>query len=537
MSFQTALSGLNAAAGNLNVTGHNIANSSTTGFKKSRAEFADVYAVSFGGVASTATGSGVRLANVAQQFTQGNIDFTDNNLDLAISGEGFFVLSEGGAMLYSRAGNFSVDRDGYVINAHGQRLQSYAVNSATGLVSNFTPEDLHLNLGANPASATDNILINLNLDASSEATTVAPIDMADPDTYNFSTTTTVYDSLGVTHDATMYFQKATATSGIEMSGALDTAAAAGTTYSYSGNPVTIYDSLGNAYSIDIDFQKVAGDTWDVQITGDVTDNLNIDFSAANKTFTIAGIDYDGAGGALPADLTFDFTDVVPGTVSTVIVDDQTNDGPPGYWNVMMAIDGQQFDTETIQFSDNGTLATSPASISFTNATVDSSTTSGIAGAVSGFSPSNAATMQIDVDFSGSTQFGSASTVNTLVQNGYTTGRLSGLSIDAGGVVFARYTNGQSESLGAVAIARFSNPQGLQQVGDTNWAASFESGDPIAGQADTGTFGQIQSGALESSNVDISKQLVNMIIAQRDFQANAKMITTEDQVTQTIINIR
>jgi len=124
-----------------------------------------------------------------------------------------------------------------------------------------------------------------------------------------------------------------------------------------------------------------------------------------------------------------------------------------------------------------------------------------------------------------------------VQDGYTTGRLSGVAIDEAGVVYARYTNGQSETLGAVAVARFANPNGLQQLGDTNWGASYESGAALAGQAGTGTFGQIQSGALESSNVDISKQLVNMIIAQRDFQANAKMITTEDTLTQTVINIR
>lgn len=419
MAFQTALSGLNAASGNLNVTGHNIANASTTGFKKSRADFADVYAVSFGGVSKTATGSGVRLASVTQQFTQGNIDFTDNNLDLAISGEGFFVLNDNGTQLYTRAGNFSVDRDGYVVNAHGQRVQQYAVDATTGVVSNFTPTDLQLNLGANPASQTTRIDINVNLDAGS-----TPIDSVsypalvvnppDPNTYNFSTTTTIYDSLGVTHEATLYFRR---------------------------------------------------------------DN------------TMAANDWE----------------------STLVITDA--DGTVN-----------QFDTETVQFSTNGTLLTT-GDVDFL--------TSGP------WTPSTGATPfgTFDINFDGSTQFGANSAVNALNQDGFTTGRLSGISVDSAGVLFARYTNGQSATVGAIAMARFSNPNGLQQVGDTNWAASFESGDVLPGQGGSGTFGQIQSGALESSNVDISKQLVNMIVAQRDFQANAKMITTEDQITQTIINIR
>jgi flagellar hook protein FlgE len=110
-------------------------------------------------------------------------------------------------------------------------------------------------------------------------------------------------------------------------------------------------------------------------------------------------------------------------------------------------------------------------------------------------------------------------------------------VDDTGVVFARFTNGQSEPLGKIALARFSNTQGLRQIGDTNWAESFDSGDVQIGEAGTGNYGLIQSGALENSNVDLAKQLVNLITAQRNFQANAQVITTADAVTQTVINIR
>jgi flagellar hook protein FlgE len=415
---------LNAASGNLNVTANNIANSSTIGFKMSRAEFADVYAVSFGGVSQTATGSGVRLSNVAQQFTQGNIDFTDNNLDLAISGEGFFCVNDGGTQLYTRAGNFSVDRAGYVVNAHGQRLQMYSVDPNTGSVTNFTGRDLQLNLGANPASATTQIDINLNLDASSASIDDAtyPWDITDPswgpDSYNFSTSTTIYDSLGVQHTATLYYRKD------------------------NGAPA------------------LAANEWRSKLV--ITDADGTNFQA---------------------------------------------------------------DDQIVAFNADGSLATV--------GNVDYLATSGP------WTPSTGANnfAALNINYTGSTQFGANSAVSNLVQDGYTTGRLSGVSVDPSGVVYARYTNGQSEMLGAVAMVRFPNPNGLEQVGDTNWAATYESGAALSGQAGTGTFGQIQSGALEASNVDISKQLVNMIIAQRDFQANAKMITTEDNVTQSIINIR
>ena len=530
MAFQTALSGLNAASGGLDVTGNNIANSSTTGFKKSRAEFADVYAVSFGGVSDTATGSGVRLAKVSQQFTQGNVDFTDNNLDLAISGEGFFALNDNGSDLYSRAGNFRVDREGYVVNAHGHKLQKYEVDD-DGAVTNFTPEDMQLNLGANPASETENVDLNVNLDANSELDTPKPLDPDDPDSYNFSTTTTVYDSLGVTHDASLYFQKAPATSRIELSGEVDSGAGNTT------GPITttLYDSTGKdypnakirftedggagTYTVEIDPNNdgtwVAGDaSWDPSTGGEVK-------------FT--GFDVSESGGvdAAPADLTLDVSAVTTGAapVDGLSVDDTTNAGPAGEWYTRLEVDGQDMGTETLNFKNDGSLDTS------VNPDGSERTFGGT------FSPANADSMNITVDFAGSTQFGASSTVNQLVQDGYTTGRLSGINIDSSGIVFARYTNGQSETLGAVAMAKFANPNGLQKVGDSNWAASFESGDVQRGQAGTGTFGQIQSGALEASNVDISKQLVNMIIAQRDFQANAKMISTEDQVTQTIINIR
>jgi flagellar hook protein FlgE len=138
---------------------------------------------------------------------------------------------------------------------------------------------------------------------------------------------------------------------------------------------------------------------------------------------------------------------------------------------------------------------------------------------------------------GTTQYGANFGVDDQRQNGYTTGRLSGLDVSDQGVIFARYTNGQSKSLGQVALASFTNTDGLSPAGDTSWLETFESGQPVVGQPDTGTLGSIKSSSIEESNVDLSAELVNLIIAQRNYQANAKTIETSDAVTQTIINLR
>lgn len=418
MPFRIALSGLNAASTDLEVTGNNIANSATNGFKESRAEFADVYASAIQDTSSNAAGQGVRVARVAQQFSQGTIDFTSNNLDLAISGQGFFVLeSPDGSQAYTRSGAYSVDRDGYVINHANDRLQVYGATTGVGGVTTFNTgvlQDLQLPTSPSAPSATTSISEVVNLDSTLTVPSVA-FDPTDPASYNSSTSTTVYDSLGNPHTTTMYMRK----------------------------------TGSNAWS---QYMYVDG----------------------------TNVPPNGQPSGTPFTLTFNST----GGLATV----------------------------------NGAAATSATTAAY--------------------NPANgAANMTMTLEFSGTTQYGSAFAVNNLTQDGYTTGRLAGVDIDTEGVVFARYTNGQSTALGKVAMAKFNNQQGLRQIGDTNWAESFASGTPQLGEAGTSSFGQIQSGALEASNVDIAAQLVNLITAQRNFQANAEVISTADTITQTVINIR
>lgn len=406
MTFRIALSGLNAASADLSTTANNIANANTSGFKESRAQFADFFPASSYGLDTNAIGGGVRLAGVTQQFGQGSVNFTDNSLDLAISGEGFFTLSDNGSHVYSRNGAFGTDRNGYVVNSGNQRLQ---VNPplASGLgFDSARMTDLQLSTADNPPAATNNLAAKLNLPASATPPTNGTFSATDANSYNQTTSVTVYDSLGSAHTANLYFVK-------------------------SATP----------------------NTWDMYTQ----------------------IDGNTVGGA----------------------------------------------TQLV-YSNTGALTT-PASGNVT---------------LPGYTPATgAAAMDITLSMDDTTQFGNSFSVSALTQDGYASGRLSGLEISADGVVQARYTNGQAKPLGQLALTTFANPQGLQQLGGANWGETYTSGPALRGAAGSGSFGDIQSGALEASNVDLTEQLVNMITAQRNFQANAQMISTADQITQTIINIR
>jgi flagellar hook protein FlgE len=405
MPFRLALSGLNAASSDLTVTANNIANVATAGFKGSRAEFADLFATSQQGVSATAIGNGVRVSNVSQQFSQGNIDFTDNSLDLAMSGQGFFVLNDNGALSYTRAGAFQVNNEGYVVNAKQQRLQVYPP-LANGGFNTGGMSDLSLSTGVSAPQATTNVDVLLNLPASATPPANATFDPADTSSFNNATSLTIYDSLGAAHTASMYFVKGAAANAWETHLYVDGTAVGGAT------ALTYND------------------------TGDL-----ITPASGNITFPT----YTPATGAAPIDMTFDFGDT--------------------------------------------------------------------------------------------SQFGQNFTVSSVIQDVYTTVRLIGIDIDSSGVVQARFTNGRSNPLGQIALSNFANPQGMQQLGDTAWAETFSSGQAISGVAGSSGYGLVQAGALEASNVDITEQLVNMITAQRNFQANAQMISTADSITQTIINIR
>ncbi|KFI21976.1 flagellar hook protein FlgE [Nitrosococcus oceani] len=425
MAFNTSLSGLNAASSDLDITANNIANASTTGFKRSRGEFADIFAVSSFGRSQTAVGSGVLLNKTAQQFEQGNLDFTQNSLDLAISGRGLFALSpslNSDDLVYSRAGAFSVDKEGYVVNSSGQYLRTFPTNAngtaTAASLSNSHP--LRLPTSAGTPQATSRISIGANLPSDTAALDPANLDLLDASTYTASTSETVYDSLGNSHISTLYFLKDT--NGI--------------------NQWAVYHSLDGTLT-------------------------NINGGAA------------GAGGIQYGTLNFDATGILTGSTPDPLITDP------------LAL-------------NNG---------------------------------ANDIAMTLDFAANNTTQVASPFNVAALNQDGFTSGRLTGLDISNTGIIQANYSNGQNSTLGKIALAQFPNEQGLRQLGNNAWAETVSSGTALAGEAGVGSFGLIQTGALESSNVDLTAELVHLITAQRNFQANAKAIETASTITDTIINIR
>jgi flagellar hook protein FlgE len=431
MAFFTAVSGMNAASKNLDVTSNNIANANTVGFKESRAEFSDVYAASVSGVSSIQAGTGVRVANVAQQFTQGNINATGNNLDLAISGDGFFSLGSSATAdqptAFTRDGEFKLNKEGYVVNNQGKYLMTFKPNGTTVAAGFSTGVLQPLQVKANQGSptATSAIGISSNLQSTQVTPTATTVDPAVPNSYNHSTSLTIYDSQGNSHIATTYY--------------------------VSQSPTT-------------------PNTWNTY--------LFVDGKPINTDGSAAPLPLDGTQTGMT--MTFD----TAGNLTTVM--------PLAYGPI-------------------------------TSTTLDPNL--------------NVDPLSLTFDFTGTTQYSSVFSVNNLAQNGFPSGNLVGVDIDDSGVVYAKYSNGKAETLGQVALSRFPNPQGLAKLGDTTWAQSADSGERIVGAPGTGSFGKIQSGAVEASNVDLTSELVQLIIGQQAYQANAQAISTEKTITETILNIR
>ena len=434
MTFNTALSGLKAASTHLDVTGNNIANTGTTGFKYSRAEFADLYASSMFGTGSNAVGSGVITADIAQQHTQGNISYTDNSLDLAVNGSGYFIVNDGGTQLYTRSGAFKVDNQGNVIDNSGNNLMGYGVDADGNLV-NGELTNLTVDTSNQAPNATSTVTQGVALNSSETVPTIA-FDPTVSGSFNWSTSVSLYDSQGNEHTMTQYFVKE------------------------ASNEWSMYVLIDGRNPGD----PASTDPYQASLSFDTSGRLQ---ASASSDFTVN------------ADGTITLADWVPATIT-----DAT--------------------TDPVTWGDNGAAAS----------------TSGVT-----------------LDLRNMTQTNTRFAVNSLSQDGYTTGQLSGLSVDETGLLFATYTNGQAIVIGQVALATFDNMQGLTPVGGTAWKQSLASGEPVIGTPGSGTLGSIVSGALEDSNVDLTAQLVDLIIAQRNYQANAKTIETENAIAQTIINIR
>jgi len=432
MSFQQGLSGLNASSKNLEIIGNNIANANTYGAKVSRAEFSDFYAAALNGAGTNNIGIGTALSAVSQQFTQGGITSTDNPLDLAINGKGFFQMTDGASPpAYTRNGQFKIDREGFIVNNQGMKLMGYGADG-TGQIQPGLAVPLQLPTSGIAPKATTEVEIEANLDSTKPVTLqpAAPlITFSDADTYNNATSLTVYDDKGQPIALTFYFQRA-----------------------------SVYDAAAGTI-----------DQWNVYITANGQTIAPAGATDNSAPDPVQVIDFP-ADGSAPTNPTDPFLFDIPATV-----------GASG-------------------------VATLPI-------------------------------LQMSFDLTQLTQYGSPWGVTNVLQDGYTAGQLVSVGFEDNGIVNARYSNGQSKPAGQIEVATFRNVQGLQPVGNNLWIRTFASGDPVVGTPGEGNLGVLQAGALEESNVDLTAELVSMITAQRVYQANAQTIKSQDQVLQTLVNLR
>lgn len=655
MSFNTAITGLKAASTMLDVTGNNIANVSTTGFKSSRTEFADIYATAVVGAGSSnSPGSGVTVAGISQDFSAGTIEFTNNNLDLAINGSGFFQLSDGqGSTTYSRAGAFELNKEGQIVSKTGKFLQGYGLDAD----GNRLPiGNLEVSQKESPPKATEAIDLSFNIDDRADSSTLLPeYNKDEPGSFTYTTTVRSFDSLG--NEQTVKFNFAEQRPVRQQ-------------YAYDVTGLTNFTISGVTLDSTTDF--VAG-----ELVDNPPDNKRSALAAVDPRIDLNSIRYDGTelsfelkaaetdtGGMRVTDTsapliptveqkrdanevrTYDlaFTGSPAGTieiggVTVPITAGQTHteiaqaiktrepqilDRNPDIEAIFINDDGVNPPQVEIRFkADVGEVAANRYQPIISNtvaaAQIDfgTATASGVASAIadpdehvvgdnsyqgkyrlygylnneelldlgklqdpgagsetepgpilisfnprsglldginvfgsdgsftpgtqvpaitiSGADPANPLT-EIRLDLTNSTQFASASIVKNQQQDGYTKGDLIGVTFAPTGEMVASFSNGQNQSLGVVAFATFENQDGLRPAGDTEWIATLESGNAIMNPPGTGLNGTLRSAALEQSNVDLSTELVNLIQAQRNFQASSKTLETANNITQNILNI-
>lgn len=429
MSIFTAMfagvNGLNANGDAVSIIGDNIANVNTHGFKESRPEFEDVIA----GVSSV-EGLGSRLQGVTTMHSQGGFESTSVVTDMAIDGKGFFSVYDvdDDTIYYSRAGQFHVDKDGYLVNVNQQRLQGFMVDDATGELSTVT-SDLELPLVPAPPRATTQITLQANLN-SAAVTPANPFDPDDPvATSNFAVGTTVYDSLGNDHAVTTFFRN-----------------------------------------------TGAGGVWEYYTVVPAADHT----LAANTVCASGTVTFDVNG----RQTAFDQAGFV---------------GPPAYAGDDFDFAGNVAQTQSITFDFGSTTATG----------------SGL---------------------DGLTQFGSASTLTGLSQDGYKSGNLSSLVISTDGTITGNNTNGTTTVLGRITLTTFPSEGNLRRVGGNNFASTLESGEALSDGAETGGRGSILSSNLEQSNVDLAAELIKMVIIQRGFQANSRTISVVNELLGSLVTL-
>lgn len=481
MGFQQGLSGLNVSAKNLDVIGNNVANSNTVGFKSSRTEFADIFASTIVGVAGTQSGIGAYVSKVAQQFTQGNITSSANPLDIAINNNGFFRMESGaGAISYSRNGQFKLEKSGFIVDNGGGYLTGYGVTQVvdplTGLAKDAADRGQPIRVQIDPGAQNAPLATGQSVGGNQGVLFALNLDSrAAQPTAAFASTTSAPPP-----------------------GALGNPIPDPSSYN-SATSISVYDSQGAPHSLTTYYVKTATpNEWDVYVLADGTSMGNIQIGGQAQ-----------ASGAAALRMVFDANGALQGykvPASAAAITNQIT-SPPSLDVDLAAIAAEQ--TAINQHKGITTTVTNGATTP----------------------------LVFPLSYKGSTQFGSNFGVGTARQDGYAPGQLAGFSVSPEGAVQVRYTNGQTKTAAYIRLANFPNTQGLQPAGNNQWVQTYAAGDEVTGLPGDAGFGTLQSGAVEDSNVDLTAELVNMITAQRTYQANAQTVKTQDQILQTLVNLR
>jgi flagellar hook protein FlgE len=646
MGFQQGLAGLHVAAKSLEVISNNIANTSVAGFKASVVQFGDLYSQSLTG----ASGAGVRVGlgslvqSVSQQFSQGNITNTNNPMDIAIQGPGFFRLDDNGVITFSRNGQFHIEKDGSLTNASGDKVTGYSASS-TGNINQTAPAVILIPPSPITPNTTTTMKLDVNLNSAAKMVDPAVFDAANPATYTNSTSGTVFDSIGGQHTVTMYFLKEGSTNSAAAAPSAFTAITAGDII-INGLPVGVVTAgltavkQGNAIAAAINASSIPGVTASADYLGKVSvrSTMNPLHIQLNGTATPALTGLNGASGSTSTDNTYTVDGkwttfvTVDGALTSTASNGNVAAAPTSYATSITAGDiiinglpvgvvtagatlvaqgsaiaaainlaaisgvtatsdavGKVTVTSTsnplhIQLTGTATAALtglvgssltslegnyrsgSSTGVTFTNpsGTANSFGNGQIdfdpAGVITGLTSATPISLSIDLtaiglaqnpivsnsattplnftlDLADATAFANPFSVTRLVQDGYSSGRLANFAIGDDGIITGHYSNGQTKALGQIVLANFDNVNGLTSDGANQWSETFASGAAIINNPGTGSVGNLQSAALEDSNVDLTSMLVEMITTQRIYQANAQTIKTQDQILQTMVNLR
>ncbi|MBV7536903.1 flagellar hook protein FlgE [Duganella sp. sic0402] len=515
--FQQGLSGLNAASKSLDVIGNNIANASTVGFKSSQAQFADLYANSLNGVSGNNPGIGVTVSKLAQQFTQGNLESSSNPLDVAINGGGFFRLVVNGAVQYSRNGQFHEDSNHTLVNAQGAVLTGYLSNTA-GVIQLGAPVPLTLDKSDLKPVQTTEANFQLNLSSASLVPAKSPFDANNPETYNKQTVLNVYDSLGTSHIMTTYYVKTDANTW-DVYAAADNkeVVSAGVAAALNNNTDVVAARL--AYNtavktvppVDADIAVAAGT-----------------YAAVARDAIVAAAQAAGGSEAQIEAINAAYAAIDPGPTGSIT--GKTPDDINGLLAAATTVPAVK--VGTLLFTKTGALDPQAMALLEPPQTLPFQIQLPIFPATGAEEP-----MTVSTTFEKTTQYGSVTNDLGSTQNGYSAGSWQRYSIDENGVILGQYSNGKSRAMGQIAMANFASVDGLTPLGNNAWAESSTSGPPTIGVPNAGSMGQLRSSMVETSNTDLTAELVNMITAQRVYQANAQTIKTEDSILQTLVNLR